>query len=133
MANLDKLLRKIEKNKETENDVKTYPLEIAGEKFEVKTMTRKEKREFIYAQEAGGSNMTAGDIVRKMKPFVYKALDLAPLATKAKDEGLIKSYYDVVEALFEPEQILEIIGFITNINGITSGNVEEEIEEIKKQ
>lgn len=132
MANLDKLLRKIEQNKEKENDTKTYPLEIGGEKFDVKTMTRKEKRDFIYAQEAGTSNMTAGDIVKKMKPFVYKALDLAPLATKAKDEGLIKSYYDVVEALFEPEQILEIIGFITTINGITSENINEEIEEIKK-
>lgn len=133
MANLDKLLRKIEQNKETENDTKTFPLEIAGEKFDVRTMTRKEKRDFIYAQEAGTANMTAGDIVKRMKPFVYKALDLAPLATKAKDEGLIKSYYDVVEALFEPEQILEIISFITTINGITSENVNEEIEEIKKQ
>lgn len=133
MTNLDKLLRKIEQNKETENETKTFPLEIAGEKFEVRTMTRKEKREFIYAQEAGTANMTAGDIVKRMKPFVYKALDLAPLATKAKDEGLIKSYYDVVEALFEPEQILEIISFITTINGITSENVNEEIEDIKKQ
>ena len=133
MANLDKLLRKIEQNKETENDTKTFSLEIAGEKFDVRTMTRKEKRDFIYAQEAGTANMTAGDIVKRMKPFVYKALDLAPLATKAKDEGLIKSYYDVVEALFEPEQILEIISFITTINGITSENVNEEIEEIKKQ
>ena len=132
MANLDKLLRKIEQNKETENETKTFPFEIAGEKFEVRTMTRKEKRDFIYAQEAGSANMTAGDIVKKMKPFVYKALDLAPLATKAKDEGLIKSYYDVVEALFEPEQILEIISFITTINGITSENVNEEIEDIKK-
>ena len=132
MANLDKLLRKIEQNKETENDTKTFPLEIAGEKFDVRTMTRKEKREFIYAQEAGTANMTAGDIVKRMKPFVYKALDLAPLATQAKDEGLIKSYYDVVEALFEPEQILEIISFITTINGITSENVNEGIEDIKK-
>lgn len=133
MANLDKLLRKIEQNKETENDTKTFPLIIAGEKFDVRTMTRKEKRDFIYAQEAGTANMTAGDIVKRMKPFVYKALDLAPLATKAKDEGLIKSYYDVVEALFEPEQILEIISFITTINGITSDTVNEEIEDIKKQ
>ena len=133
MANLDKLLRKIEKNVETENEVKTYPLEIAGEKFEVKTMTRKEKREFIYAQEAGGKNMTAGEIAKKMKPFIYKALDLAPLATKAKDAGYIKSYYDVVDALFEPMEILEIIGFLMEINNISSDNLSEEIEEIKKQ
>lgn len=132
MANLDKLLRKIEQNKETENNTKTYPLEIAGEKFEVKTMTRKEKRDFVYAQEAGSANMTAGDIVKKMKPFVYKSLNLSELAVKAKDEGYIKNYYDVVEALFEPEEILEIISFITTINGISGDVINEEIEEIKK-
>lgn len=132
MANLDKLLRKIEQNKETENDVKTFPLKIAGEEFDVKTMTRKEKREFMYAQESAKGKLTAGDIIKKMKPFIYKALDLAPLATKAKDEGLIKSFYDVVEALFEPEQILEIISFIMTINGITSENLDVEINEVKK-
>lgn len=133
MANLDKLLKQIEKNKETENEVKTYPLTIAGETFEVTTMTRKEKRDFIYAQETNAKNMTAGYIVKKMKPFVYRALNLAPLATRAKDAGYISSYYDVVEALFEPEQIIEIIGFITDINGISEKDVEGEIEEIKKQ
>lgn len=132
MANLDKLLKQIEKNKETENDITTHPLNIAGETFEVKTMTRREKRDFIYAQETNSKNMTAGDIVKKMKPFVYRALDLAPLAVKAKDAGYISSYYDVVEALFEPEQIIEIIGFITDINGISGKDVTEEIEELKK-
>lgn len=133
MANLDKLLRKIEKNKETENEVKTFPLTIAGETFDVKTMTRKEKREFIYTQETNVSKMTAGDIVKKKKPFIYKALDLSQLAVKAKDAGLITSYYDVVEALFEPDEILEILAFIMEINNISSKEVEGEIEEIKKR
>lgn len=133
MANLDKLLKQIEKNKETENEVTTHQLTIAGETFDVKTMTRKEKRDFVYAQETNTKNMTAGDIVRKMKPFVYRALDLASLAAKAKEAGYINSYYDVVEALFEPEQIIEIIGFITDINGISEQVVTEDVEEIKKQ
>lgn len=133
MANLDKLLKQIEKNKETENEVTTHQLTIAGETFDVKTMTRKEKRDFVYAQETNTKNMTAGDIVRKMKPFVYRALDLASLAAKAKEAGYINSYYDVVEALFEPEQIIEIIGFITDINGISEQEVTEDVEEIKKQ
>lgn len=133
MANLDKLLRKIEKNKETENEIKTFPFEVGGETFDVKTMTRKEKRDFIYAQDAGLKTMTAGDIVKRMKPFIYKALDLAQLATKAKDEGLISSYYDVVEALFEPDEILEILAFIMEINNISGNDVKEEIEDIKKQ
>ena len=132
MANLDKLLRKIEKNKETENETKTYPLEIAGETFDVRTMTRKERQDFIYAQDANSGNMTAGDLIKKMKPFIYKSLDMAQLATKAKDAGYIKSYYDVVEALFEPNELLEIINFIIEINNITGEDVKGDIEEIKK-
>jgi len=132
MANLDKLLRKIEKNKETENETKTYELEVAGEKFDVRTMTRKERREFIYSQDANSSTLKADDLVKKMKPFIYKALNLAPLAEKAKDEGYIKSYYDVVEALFEPTEIFEIIAFIMKINNITGEEPKEELEEIKK-
>lgn len=132
MANLDKLLRKIEKNKETENETKTYPLEIAGETFDVRTMTRKERQDFIYAQDANSGNMTAGDLIKKMKPFIYKSLDMAQLATRAKDAGYIKSYYDVVEALFEPNELLEIINFIIEINNITGEDVKGDIEEIKK-
>ena len=132
MANLDKLLRKIEKNVETENDIKTYPLEIAGEKFDVKTMTRKQRRDFIYSQDASGGNLKADELVKKMKPFIYNALDLSQLAEKAKDEGYIKSYYDVIEALFEPTEIFEIIAFIMKINNITGDEPTEEIEDIKK-
>ena len=132
MANLDKLLRKIEHNKETENDVKTYQLEVAGEKFDVKTMTRKEKRDFIYAQDANSDKLNADELVKKMKPFIYRSLELAPLAEKAKDEGLIKSYYDVIEALFEPEEIFEIIAFIMKINNISGDEPTEELANIKK-
>lgn len=132
MANLDKLLRKIEKNKETENETKTFPLTIAGETFDVRTMTRKERQDFIYAQDANSGNMTAGDLIKKMKPFIYKSLDMAQLATRAKDAGYIKSYYDVVEALFEPNEILEIITFMLDINNVSGDDVKGDIEEIKK-
>lgn len=131
MANLDKLLRKIEKNKETENEVKTYQLTIGGETFDVSTMTRKEKRDFIYAQEAS-KNKTAGDIVKMMKSFIYKALNLKELAVKAKEEGFITSYYDVVEALFEPDEVLEIIAFIMDINNLSADTAKKELEEVKK-
>lgn len=132
MANLDKLLRKIEKNKETENETKVFQLEVAGETFDVRTMTRKERQDFIYAQDANSGKMTAGDLIKKMKPFIYKSLDMAQLATRAKDAGYIKSYYDVVEALFEPNELLEIINFIIEINNITGEDVKGDIEEIKK-
>ncbi|MCM1338798.1 MAG: hypothetical protein NC191_03915 [Muribaculaceae bacterium] len=133
MANLDKLLKQIEKNKETENEVKTHQLTIAGETFDVKTMTRKDKRDFVYTQEITKKKTTVGDIVNKMKPFIYKSIpELKELAVKAKDAGQIASYYDVIEAYFEPEQIIEIIGFITDINGLSENDTAEEIEEIKK-
>ena len=133
MQNLDKLLRKIEKNQENKDKTETKQLTIAGEAYEIRTFTRQEKREFIYAQDTNTKNMTAGDVVKKMKPLIYKVMNLSELATKAKDEGYIKSYYDVVEALFEPEQILEIIGFITEINNIGGVDAKEELDELKKQ
>ena len=132
MANLDKLLRKIEQNKATENEVKTYPLTIGGETFEVATMSKVEKRQFVYAQETNKTTLTVGDMVKKMKPFIYKSLNLKDLAVRAKDEGLINSFYDVVEALFEPEEIVEIIAFLAEINNVNEKVVEDEINEIKK-
>jgi spore coat protein CotH len=95
-------------------------------------MTRKEKRDFTYLQDANIDTLTADELVKKMKPFIYKALNLAPLAEKAKDEGYIKSYYDVIEALFEPTEIFEIIAFIMKINNVTGQEPKEELEEIKK-
>lgn len=134
MANLDKLLRRIEKNHETANEVTTYPLTIAGETFEVLTMTQKEKRDFYYKQEIGKNSRTVGDIVKMAKPFIYKSLQLSQLAVKAKDAGYIASYYDVVEALFTPDELVEIISFITEINKLDKVNPEtDEVEEAKKQ
>jgi hypothetical protein len=68
-----------------------------------------------------------------MKKFIYNCLNLKELAVKAKEAGLINSYYDVIEALFEPEQIIEIIAFITEINGITANDAIEGIDDLKKQ
>lgn len=132
MANLDKLLKRIEHNKETQNDVKSYPLTIGGETFEVSTMSKLEKRNFIYAQETSKTTLTVGEMVKKMKPFIYKALDLKELAVRAKEAGYITSYYDVVEALFQPEEIVEIIAFLAEINNVTPKDVEGEIDELKK-
>lgn len=135
MANLDKLLRNIEATKAQAEKIETYPLTVAGETFDVKTMTRREIFNFLYAQEVNKANMTVGDVIKNMKPFIYKSLELAPLAAKAKEEGLINSYYDVIEALFEPAEIIEIIEFITKINRLDPTNIDvmEGLEEIKKQ
>lgn len=43
MANLDKLLKKIEQNAEIEKEPEKTEYKVAGETFEVRNLTRKEK------------------------------------------------------------------------------------------
>ena len=131
--NLDKLLKKLELNKANENEQKTYPLTIGGETYEVKTLTRAKKREFFYMNEIGKTNLKVGDIVKQSIPFIYHSLNLAPLAERAKQDKLIVKYYDIVELLFEPDEIVQIIAFMTEINGISEKQADEEVEAIKKQ
>ena len=131
--NLDKLLKKLELNKANENEQKTYPLTIGGETYEVKTLTRAKKREFFYMNEIGKTNLKVGDIVKQSIPFIYHSLNLAPLAERAKQDKLIVKYYDIVELLFEPDEIVQIIAFMTEINGISEKQADEDVEAIKKQ
>ncbi len=131
--NLDKLLKKIELNKQTENEVKTFPLTIDGETYQIRTLTRAKKREFLYMNEIGKSNLTIGDIVKKSIPYIYQSIEgIKNLAERAKQEKLIVKYYDVIEYLFEPDEIIEIVGFMTEINNISEKQMEEDVEEIKK-
>lgn len=131
--NLDKLLKKIELNKQTENEVKTYPLTIGDETYEIRTLTRAKKREFLYMNEIGKSNLTIGDIVKKSIPYIYQSIEgIKDLAERAKQEKLIVKYYDVIEYLFEPDEIIEIVGFMTEINNISEKQMEGDVEEIKK-
>ena len=132
MANLDKLLRKLEQNKENAEKTTTHKLTVGGETYDVRTMTRAEKRDFIYSQETGKTSLTAGEFIKKMRKQVYNCLDLKGLAVKAQDEGLISSLYDVVELLFEPEELIEVVGFIMEINKIGQSDINKDIEEIKK-
>lgn len=133
MANLDKLLRKIEKNKENSEKTTIHQFTIDGETFDVKTLTRRQKRELMYAQEVGKESFTVGEIIQKYKKAIYNSLiELKELAVKAKDAGTINCYYDVIEDLFEPEQIVEIINFIDEINKLPKDEIVEDLEQIKK-
>lgn len=131
MSNLDKLLKRIEKNQNSSNEVTTHPLTIANETFDVLTLTRKQRHKFLYTRKLT-EDSTFGDVVKWAKPMIYSSLQLAPLAVKAKDAGYISSYYDVVEALFEPAEIAEIITFITKINSFDKADILEVVEDTKK-
>ena len=130
--NLDKLLKKVEKNALNKDKQEVKKLIIGDDEFEVLTMTRKEKCDFIYSRKATQSEMNVGELVKWAKPFIYRSLQLKDLAIKSIDAGYIQKYHDIVDYLFEPTEVLEIIAFITEINNI-AGTQEEEIEEIKKQ
>ena len=131
MTNLDKLLKKIEKNYETSEKTTTKEYTVGGETYEVRTMTRKEKSEFLYSLKAQ-KDMEVGEIVKMMIKPIYKTFNLSQLATRAKESGYIKSYYDVVEMLFEPEEIIEITGFLFEMNKLSAETVNQEVEDIKK-
>lgn len=130
--NIDKLLKKVEKNALDKDKQEKKELVIGGETYEVLTMTRKEKCDFIYSRDASKVDMNIGELVKWAKPYIYKALQLHELAVKAVDAGYINKYHDVVDYLFEPTEILEIIAFITEINNMSMVQ-QEELEEIKKQ
>ena len=133
MANLDKLLRKIEKNYENNEQTETNEYTIGGETYEVRTMTRKEKSELMYSIKAQEGGYKIGDLIKLMIKPSYNCFNLKELAVKAKDAGYIKSYYDVVEMLFEPMELMEIISYLFDTNGINTDKVAlEELEDIKK-
>ena len=130
--NIDKLLKKVEKNALNKDKQEVKQFTVGGETFDVLTMTRKEKCDFIYSRDASKTDMNIGELVKWAKPYIYRALQLKDLAVKAINAGYIEKYHDVVDYLFEPTEILEIIAFITEINNMTMVQ-EEELEEIKKQ
>jgi hypothetical protein len=133
MANLDKLLRKIEKNYENNEQTETNEYTIGGETYEVRTMTRKEKSELMYSIKAQEGGYKIGDLIKLMIKPIYNCFNLKELAVKAKDTGYIKSYYDVVEMLFEPMELMEITSYLFDTNGINTDKVAlEELEDIKK-
>ena len=83
--------------------------------------------------EIGKTNLKIGDVVKQSIPFIYNSLNLAQLAERAKQDKLIVKYYDIVELLFEPDEIIQIIAFMTEINGISEKQADEDVEAIKKQ
>lgn len=131
VTTLDKLLKKVEKNYEESEKTATREYTIGGNTYEVRTMTRKEKSEFLYSMKAQ-KDMAVGEIVKLMIKPIYKTFGLSELATKSKEAGFIKSYYDIVETLFEPEEIIEITGYLFELNNLTSDVVIDEVEDIKK-
>ncbi len=132
MENIEILLKKIEENYQNRNKKEKTTLKIKDSIFEVEGLTRSEKLDLMFSLKAVERN-SFGEIYEWMKPVIYKALNLKNVALKAKENGYIKTYYEVIEMLFEPDDILKIIEFIIEQNNLNPKSIfQEEVEFQKK-
>lgn len=128
--NLNDLLKKIEEKSAAKDETKSYELVVNGETYNVRTLTRSEKRDMFYSRKIKNES-TVGDVVKWAIPYIYKSLQLAQAAQAAKDEKYITRFHDIVEMIFEPDEIIDIIAFITDINNISQDS-KEVVPDIKK-
>lgn len=132
MKNVENLLNQIEANYLSKNKKEKFSLEIKNEIFEVEGLTRSEKLDLMFSLKTSEKG-NFGEIYEWMKPVIYKSLKLKDVALKAKENGYIKTYLEVIEMLFEPEDILKIMEFIIEKNNLNPRAVfQEEVEFQKK-
>lgn len=118
MQNLYKFLKKIEKNFLNRNKTEKVDFRLNGEVYEVLLLNRREKKELVFSQSYGKKK--TGEIYEILKPYIYKSFGLKDLALKALDEGYIQTHYEVIETLFSPDEIVEIIDFMIKANNLKS-------------
>lgn len=129
MESLDNLLKKIEKNFREKDKKEVVEIEIKDSKYQLTLLSREEKMEILFSDKR--TARSSKEIFEWMKPIIYKSLNLKELALKAKENGYIKTYYEVIEMLFEPDEIKLIIEFILDKNNLSSF-IDEETAAIKK-
>lgn len=130
MNNLDKIIRRIEENYNNQNKREKKEFSYKGTTFEVVTLTRGEKYDLFFSKPPYFSSLK--DMYDWLKPLIYKSFQLKEAALKAKEEGYINSYYDVIDLLFEPQDTGKILVFLFEINGFE--NLKSEVVDfIKKQ
>lgn len=124
MENLEKLLKKIEFNYHNKDKKETAEFKINDETYSVLLLNRSEKANLIFSRQNGDFN-NLKEIYEWLKPVIYKSFQLKEAAVEAKERGFIKSYYDVVDMLFEPPDIIKIIEFLLNANNLQNFKNEE--------
>lgn len=129
MENLEQLLKRVEKNFTEKDKREKVEYVYKDNTFEVLTMTRKEKMDFVFSYKGDKKNVAA--FYEWMKPFIYKSFQLKELALKAKEEGYIKTYYEIVDFLFDPEDLTKIMKFIAEINNMS--NFSNEVNDFQKK
>ena len=129
MKNLEQLLKKVEKNYTDKNKREKSEFTLNGEIYEVVTLTRDEKFDLMFSRHK--DLKTYKDIYEWIKPFVYKSFQLKDLALKAKEEGYINTYLEVVDMLFEVDSIPLIVNYLFEINNLQA--FKNEVIELQKK
>lgn len=124
MENIEKLLKKIEFNYHNKDKKETAEFKINDETYNVLLLNRSEKANLIFSRQNGEFN-NLKEIYDWLKPVIYKSFQLKEAAVEAKERGFIKSYYDVVDMLFEPPDIIKIIEFLLKANNLQNFKNEE--------
>lgn len=124
MENLEKLLKKIEFNYHNKDKKEAAEFKINDETYNVLLLNRSEKANLIFSRQNGDFN-NLKEIYEWLKPVIYKSFQLKEAAVEAKERGFIKSYYDVVDMLFEPLDIIKIIEFLLKANNLQNFKNEE--------
>ncbi|HIS53377.1 TPA: hypothetical protein IAA82_00305 [Candidatus Galligastranaerophilus gallistercoris] len=124
MENIEKLLKKIEFNYHNKDKKETAEFKINDETYNVLLLNRSEKANLIFSRQNGEFN-NLKEIYEWLKPVIYKSFQLKEAAVEAKERGFIKSYYDVVDMLFEPSDIIKIIEFLLKANNLQNFKNEE--------
>lgn len=124
MENIEKLLKKIEFNYHNKDKKETAEFKINDETYNVLLLNRSEKANLIFSRQNGEFN-NLKEIYEWLKPVIYKSFQLKEAAVEAKERGFIKSYYDVVDMLFEPPDIIKIIEFLLKANNLQNFKNEE--------
>lgn len=126
-SKLDKYLKVVMQNKQgTQTQKCSVFLPDMQEEFTFRMLTPAEVREVTFSLPY--DTKCFADIYKSkvFKKTVYNACDLAPLATKAKEQGVIATYYDIIDYLFSPNDILELWLAIMDKNNIGSSKIQDE-------
>lgn len=107
--NLDKYLKIVADNKADKQPTQcSVYLKDLGEDFTFRTLTPSEVREVTFSLPY--DTKCFQDIYKSkvFKKTIYNCCELAPLATKAKEQNIIATYYDIIDYLFTPTDVLDL-------------------------
>ncbi len=130
MITPEDMMKKIEKAFFQRNKREKTDFPLNGEVWEVLLLTRQEKADLIYSIKSDTTS-SFKSVLEWLKPSIYKAFQLKEAAIKAKSEGYITTYYDVIERLFDPDELVEIVHFMLSKNNIHPISIRKELIETK--